>query len=204
MKITATATFRHMHDKGDIITRGTEVDVDDAYGQSLIQSGLAVSGKMLEEYNNKMLKEFVANKMPAGKETAAQRTEGHTGPGPNSETPEERSQGYSQPDEKGRKDEEKTKIADFPEGEPIRKPPQMTRNERPLTTHQIGKAGVPPWKNDPTVPASMVEQEPEGGGLRVKREGPQERPLGAGPEPPRQPEPPHRQDEDKDDKGKRK
>ena len=170
MRITATATFRNQHSKGDIILRGSEVDVEDSYGQTLIQSGLAVSGKMLDEYNNKMLKEFAANKMPTKHESPEERTGGHEGPGPKAETPEERTQGYSKGDKKAQDEEKDQKIPDFPEGEPMKKSPVQAQNVRPLTTHQIGKAGVEPWKNDPTVPASMVEQEPEGGGLKVKRE----------------------------------
>ncbi len=94
MKIRAIKTFRNMHSKGDIIQRGSTVEVDDAYGQELIRTELAVdSVKALKEHENKMLADYQDKKLPVHTETEDQRTQGMIGPHKDSETPEERTQG---------------------------------------------------------------------------------------------------------------
>jgi hypothetical protein len=93
-KIRAIKTFRNKHAKGDIIQRGSSVELDDDYAAELVRTGLAVdSVKALKEHENKMLADYEDKNLPVHTETEDQRAQGMIGPTKDSETPEERTQG---------------------------------------------------------------------------------------------------------------
>lgn len=159
MKITALKTFRDKHSKGELIRRGTEVDVDEEYGKTLVQTGLAVSdAKALKDHNNKMLADFQDKRLPTHVESAEERTQGLEGPEKNAETPDQRSQGYA----KGTAQKETAKPSDTPTTDkPLPKPEKVKvpGTETELTKHQIGKPGVKPSAADPTLPANPPKEE---------------------------------------------
>jgi hypothetical protein len=98
MKITAIKTFRNMHQKGDIIQRGSVVDVNDDYAGELVRTGLAVdSSKALKEHENKMIADYQDKNQPVHTETEDQRAQGMIGPAKDSETPEQRTMGTTGP-----------------------------------------------------------------------------------------------------------
>jgi hypothetical protein len=97
MNITPLKTFRNKHNKGQLLRRGVSVNVDDTYGQVLVQTGLATNdAKSLKEYENKMLAEYADKGHPTEPDTPESRSEGVVGPTSKSETPEVRTQGKFQ------------------------------------------------------------------------------------------------------------
>jgi hypothetical protein len=108
MRITPVKKFRIKHQKGALAQRGVSIDVDNEYGQTLVQTGLAVADtKALRDYENKMLAEYANKKLPVDTETAEQRSQGWVGPGKKAETPEERTQGYRKGKAPEKDDDEK-------------------------------------------------------------------------------------------------
>jgi hypothetical protein len=113
MRITPVKKFRLKHEKGTLVQRGVSIDVDPEYGQTLIQTGLAVADtKQLRDYENKMLQDYANKKLPVDAESPEQRSEGWVGPAKGSETPEERNQGYRRA--KARKDDSGDNPSDTP------------------------------------------------------------------------------------------
>lgn len=97
MNITPLKTFRNKHNKGQLLRRGVPANVDDSYGQMLVQTGLATDdAKSLKEHQNKMMAEYADKGHPPEPETPQVRTEGRVGPVSKSETPEVRTQGKFQ------------------------------------------------------------------------------------------------------------
>jgi hypothetical protein len=95
--VTATKTFRPRDRKGEVIHRGTVLELEDTYAQELIRSDMAIESKSLKDYQNKMAHEYEDKGQKLTTETPEQRTQGLMGETSDSESPEERTQGYSGP-----------------------------------------------------------------------------------------------------------
>jgi len=109
MKVTATKTFRPRNRKGEVIHRGTVLELEDDYAQELIRTDMVVAeGKSLKDYQNKMQAEYEDKGLSLKTETPEQRSQGLLGEGKNSETPEERTQGYGGPEKQKDKEKEKS------------------------------------------------------------------------------------------------
>lgn len=135
MRITALKTFRNQFSKGDIIQRGTSVEVDDNYGETLVRSGLATnSAKALKEYENKMLADYQDKGLPVRVETYEERTQGLIGPNKKSEDPEERTQGKAQGKELDAKNAKISEAKETPNlGAVLSPPPQPKATPIPAT-----------------------------------------------------------------------
>lgn len=92
MQVVAIKTFSP-DNKGQLVKRGTTIEVEEQYGRDLIRGELAVEVKDAPAHENKMLKDYEDKGMITTPESEAQRSQGKLGPTHKSETPEQRNQG---------------------------------------------------------------------------------------------------------------